>query len=146
MALRDTPPFRADHVGSLLRPKALLAARERNDPNLRELEDEAIRDAVKLQRDVGLRSATDGEFRRASWHMDFIYQLDGVTKALGDLKVQFHNEQGDIEFTPAAMHIDGRLGVSRTIFGDAFEFLKSTVADGQVPKLTVPSPSMVHYR
>jgi 5-methyltetrahydropteroyltriglutamate--homocysteine methyltransferase len=146
MALRDTPPFRADHVGSLLRPPELLAARERNDPDLRALEDEAIRDVVQLQKDVGLRSATDGEFRRASWHMDFIYQLDGVTKAPGDLKVQFHNEQGDIEFTPAAMQIDGKLGVSQTIFGDAFEYLKSCVSDGQTPKLTIPSPSMVHYR
>src|SRR5436190_2442341 len=146
MALRDAPPFGADHVGSLLRPPELLAARERNDPNLREIEDQAVREVVALQRDVGLRTATDGEFRRASWHMDFIYSLDGISKAPGDLKVQFHNEQGDIEFTPAAMRLDGRLGVSDTIFGDAFEFLKSCVSDGQVPKLTIPSPSMVHYR
>jgi 5-methyltetrahydropteroyltriglutamate--homocysteine methyltransferase len=146
MALRDKPPFRADHVGSLLRPPELLAARERNDPSLREIEDEAIRDVVKLQRDVGLRTATDGEFRRASWHMDFIYSLDGVSKAPGDLVVKFHNEKGDIEFTPAAMEIDGKLGVSQTIFGDAFEHLKSCVSEGQTPKLTIPSPSMVHYR
>src|SRR3954470_21617135 len=152
MAWRNEPPFRADHVGSLLRPPELLQAREDHaagridGAELKAAEDAAIRDAVKLQHDVGLRSATDGEFRRASWHMDFIYQLDGITKAPGDLKVQFHNEQGDIEFTPAAMQIDGRLGVSRTIFGDAFAFLKETVAPDQVPKLTVPSPSMVHYR
>jgi 5-methyltetrahydropteroyltriglutamate--homocysteine methyltransferase len=152
MTPRDKPPFRADHVGSLLRPRALLQAREAHaagridDAELRAAEDAAIRDAVMLQRDVGLRSATDGEFRRASWHMDFIYSLDGVTKAPGDLKVQFHNEQGDIEFTPAAMRIDGRLGVSETIFGDAFEYLKTCVSDGQTPKLTIPSPSMVHYR
>jgi methionine synthase II (cobalamin-independent) len=146
MALRDTPPFRADHVGSLLRPPELLAARGRDDPNLREIEDLAIRDAVALQKDVGLRTATDGEFRRASWHMDFIYSLDGVTKAPGDLVVKFHNAQGDIEFTPAAMHIDGKLGVTDTIFGDAFRYLQSCVSDVQVPKLTIPSPSMVHYR
>ena len=78
MALRDTPPFRADHVGSLLRPAALLNAREEHaagridDAELRAAEDEAIREAVKLQQDVGLGTATDGEFRRASWHMDFI--------------------------------------------------------------------------
>ena len=101
---------------------------------------------VKLQRDVGLRSATDGEFRRASWHMDFIYSLDGISKAPGELKVKFHNAEGDIEFTPAAMRVDGKLGVSETIFGEAFEFLKSCVADEQTPKLTIPSPSMVHYR
>src|SRR6478672_8516796 len=116
MALRDSPPFRADHVGSLLRP-----------PDLLEIEDKAIRDVVALQRDVGLRTATDGEFRRASWHMDFIYSLDGVSKAPGDLIVKFHNAQGDIEFTPAAMHIDGTLGVSDTIFGNAFEYLQSCV-------------------
>jgi len=146
MALRDSPPFRADHVGSLLRPPELLAARESNDPHLREIEDQAIRDAVQMQKEVGLRTATDGEFRRASWHMDFIYSLDGVTKAPGDLVVKFHNEQGDIQFTPAAMKIDGKLGVSETIFGDAFEYLKSCVTDGQTAKLTIPSPSMVHYR
>ena len=152
MTVRDTPPFRADHVGSLLRPPELLVAREQHaagridDAELRAAEDEAIRDVIKLQREVGLRSATDGEFRRASWHMDFIYSLDGVTKAPGDLKVQFHNEQGDIEFTPAAMRVDGKLGVSETIFGDAFQFLKSLVSADQTPKLTIPSPSMVHYR
>jgi 5-methyltetrahydropteroyltriglutamate--homocysteine methyltransferase len=152
MAKRDSPPYRADHVGSLLRPPELLEAREAHaagridDAQLRAAEDEAIRDAVALQRDIGLRTATDGEFRRASWHMDFIYSLDGVNKAPGDLKVRFHNEQGDIEFTPAAMRIDGKLGVSDTIFGDAFSFLKSCVSPEQTPKLTIPSPSMVHYR
>jgi 5-methyltetrahydropteroyltriglutamate--homocysteine methyltransferase len=152
MALRDKPPFRADHVGSLLRPPELLAAREEHasaridDEQLRAAEDTAIGDVVKLQGEVGLRTATDGEFRRASWHMDFIYSLDGISKAPGELKVRFHNEEGDIEFTPAALHIDGKLGVSETIFGEAFEFLKSCVSEEQTPKLTIPSPSMVHYR
>jgi 5-methyltetrahydropteroyltriglutamate--homocysteine methyltransferase len=152
MAMRDEPPFRADHVGSLLRPPELLRAREAHaagridDAELRGVEDAAIREVVTLQREVGLRTATDGEFRRASWHMDFIYSLDGVSKAPGDLKVQFHNQQGDLEFTPAAMEIDGKLGVSETIFGGAFEFLKGCVSEGQTPKLTIPSPSMVHYR
>jgi 5-methyltetrahydropteroyltriglutamate--homocysteine methyltransferase len=151
MTLRDRPPFRADHVGSLLRPPALLAAREDHqagkidDAALTAAENEAIRDVVKMQEEVGLRSATDGEFRRASWHMDFIYALDGVTKAPGDLKVQFHNAEGDIEFTPAAMQIDGRLGVSDTIFGDAYTYLADQVTSA-TPKLTIPSPSMVHYR
>ena len=152
MAQRDRPPFRADHVGSLLRPPELLRAREDHaagridDEELRAIEDNAIRDVVRLQRDVGLRTATDGEFRRASWHMDFIYSLDGVRKAPGNLTVQFHNEQGDLEFTPAAMLIDGKLGVSETIFGDAFRFLQSCADGEQTPKLTIPSPSMVHYR
>ena len=79
--IRTTPPFRADHVGSLLRPPELLRAREEfaegsiSAGELREVEDPAIRDVVRMQEDVGLRSATDGEFRRASWHMDFIYRL-----------------------------------------------------------------------
>jgi 5-methyltetrahydropteroyltriglutamate--homocysteine methyltransferase len=148
---RTRPPFRADHVGSLLRPSPLLQARDdfaagRIDATqLRAIEDDAIREIVRKQEDVGLPSATDGEFRRASWHMDFIYQLDGITKEPGEIKVKFHNEQGDIEFTPAALHVDGKLGVSRTIFGDDFRFLQQTVTKN-VPKLTIPSPSMVHYR
>jgi 5-methyltetrahydropteroyltriglutamate--homocysteine methyltransferase len=148
---RTSPPYRADHVGSLLRPPDLLRAREdlaegRIDADaLRAIEDEAIRDVVRMQQDVGLQTATDGEFRRASWHMDFIYSLDGVSKAPGNLTVKFHNEQGDIEFTPAALHIDGKLGVSETIFGRDFEFLKGIAGDS-TPKLTIPSPSMVHYR
>jgi methionine synthase II (cobalamin-independent) len=100
---------------------------------------------VRKQEEVGLRSATDGELRRASWHMDFIYQLDGVTKEAGHIAVTFHNEDGDIEFTPAALHVDGKLGVSKTIFGDDFRFLQDTVTTN-LPKLTIPSPSMVHYR
>ena len=152
MSLRDTPPYRADHVGSLLRPKSLLEARKAHEEGrlpaeeLRAQEDAAIADAVKMQREVGLRTATDGEMRRASWHMDFIYSLEGISKAPGNMSVKFHNAEGDIEWTPAALHIDGRIHVGDTIFGDAFEYLKSQAAEGQTPKLTVPSPSMVHYR
>ena len=151
MAECTTPPFRADHVRSLLRPRGLLDAREQHaagrlsDEDLRALEDEAILDVIALQRDVGLRSATDGEFRRASWHMDFIYQLDGITKEAGHIAVKFHRPDGEIEFTPAALHVDGKLGVSKTIFGDDFAFLREQVT-AAVPKLTIPSPSMVHYR
>src|ERR671935_2884187 len=151
LGARTKPPFRADHVGSLLRPPRLLKARDdfaagRIDADeLRAVEDEAIREIVRKQEEIGLHSATDGEFRRASWHMDFIYQLDGITKEPGEIKVKFHNEKGDIEFTPAALHVDGKLGVSKTIFGDDFRFLQETVAR-VTPKLTIPSPSMVHYR
>ena len=108
---RTSPPYRADHVGSLLRPPELLRARADHaegridDEALRAVEDDAIRAVVKLQQDVGLQTATDGEFRRASWHMDFIYSLDGISKAPGNLSVKFHNAEGDIEFTPAAMLI-----------------------------------------
>jgi len=130
MSLRDTPPYRADHVGSLLRPPELLQAREDHasgridEAELRGIEDAAIRDVVALQADVGLRSATDGEFRRASWNMDFIYQLDGISKVVDEtLHVQFRNEQGTLEFAPPSLHVDGEIGLSETIFGEAFKYL-----------------------
>jgi len=151
MSRRTEPPFRADHVGSLLRPPELLRAREEfaqdrmSADELREVEDDAIREAVRMQEDVGLQSATDGEFRRASWHMDFIYQLDGIDQADEQVKVEFHNEQGDLEVTAAALSVHDRIGLSKTIFGDAFEALKSMTTT-TTPKLTIPSPSMVHYR
>jgi 5-methyltetrahydropteroyltriglutamate--homocysteine methyltransferase len=151
MSARTTPPYRADHVGSLLRPPELLRAREDfaaeriSSDELRAIEDEAIRAVVKLQEDIGLQSATDGEFRRASWHMDFIYQLGGISKSPGNLSVKFHNANGDIEFTPAAMHIDAKVTLERPIFANDFEFLQRTVT-AATPKLTIPSPSMVHYR
>jgi 5-methyltetrahydropteroyltriglutamate--homocysteine methyltransferase len=151
MSVRTTPPFRADHVGSLLRPRALLQARDDAGrgaislDDLRAAEDEAIRDAVRMQEEIGLRSVTDGEFRRASWHMDFIYEIAGVQKASQNLRSVFHNEAGDIEFTPAAVRVTGKLGMDHTIFGSAFEFLRD-VATAATPKLTIPAPSLVHYR
>jgi 5-methyltetrahydropteroyltriglutamate--homocysteine methyltransferase len=151
MAPRTSPPFRADHVGSLLRPQRLLQARDDfaagriTVADLKAVEDEEIIQAIQLQEEVGLQSATDGEFRRASWHMDFIYALGGVSKAPGHLAVKFHNAAGDIEFTPASIRIDGKLGIRDTIFADAFTFLRDHVRTA-VPKLTIPSPNMVHYR
>jgi 5-methyltetrahydropteroyltriglutamate--homocysteine methyltransferase len=148
---RTEPPFRADHVGSLLRPKPLLDARAAHAAGtldaaeLRQIEDDAIRDVVTLQEDVGLQSATDGEFRRASWHMDFIYQLQGVRRTDEQIEVHFRNAQGDLDFTSAALVVDGRIGLDGPIFGADFSFLKSVVTTA-VPKLTIPSPSMVHYR
>jgi methionine synthase II (cobalamin-independent) len=150
-AMRTTPPFRADHVGSLLRPPQVLAARDdfasgRIDAaQLRAVEDDAIAEAVAMQEAVGLQSATDGEFRRASWHMDFIYQLGGVGKAPGNLAVKFRNAAGNIEFTPAAMHVDGKIRLEHTIFENDFRYLQSVVTSA-TPKLTIPSPNMVHYR
>jgi 5-methyltetrahydropteroyltriglutamate--homocysteine methyltransferase len=147
---RLTPPFRADHVGSLLRPKSLLQARDSHKrrevsaSQLRAAEDNAIREVVRMQEDLGLQAVTDGEFRRGSWHMDFLYQIGGVTRVQDNLKVQFHNAQGDIEFTPAALRVTGRLQLQGCIFGEDFRFLKSTTR--AVPKLTIPSPSMMHYR
>jgi 5-methyltetrahydropteroyltriglutamate--homocysteine methyltransferase len=151
MSARNTPPFRADHVGSLLRPPAVRQARDEaargaiSRDELRAIEDDAIRDAVRMQEDIGLQSVTDGEFRRASWHMDFIYEIAGVQKADQTMKSVFHNEKGDIEFTPTAVRVAGKIGMDHTIFGPAFEFLRDT-ATTATPKLTIPAPSLVHYR
>jgi 5-methyltetrahydropteroyltriglutamate--homocysteine methyltransferase len=148
---RQTPPYRADHVGSLLRPPRLLDARRRHAAGeigaerLAEVEDECIREVVRLQEEVGLRSATDGEFRRTSWHMDFIYQLSGVDSTDEKLAVHFRNADGELDFEAAALKVHDRVGLDETIFGDAFRFLRDT-AGTATPKLTIPSPSMVHYR
>jgi 5-methyltetrahydropteroyltriglutamate--homocysteine methyltransferase len=148
--LRTKPPFRADHVGSLLRPRALLDARSRfqqghiGAAQLRHAEDEAIRDAVRMQENIGLRGVTDGEFRRTTWHMDFIYQIGGVTKSDRNLKIHFRNENGELEFTTPALSVNARLRLNHCIFADDFGFLRS--ATWATPKLTIPSPSMVHYR
>jgi 5-methyltetrahydropteroyltriglutamate--homocysteine methyltransferase len=151
MAPRSSPPFRADHVGSLLRPRALHLAREEfaagkiSAAALRSTEDQEIVKAITMQEDVGLQSATDGEFRRAAWHMDFIYALGGVSKAPGHLAVKFVNQAGAIEYTPAALRIDGQLHLDYTIFGDDFAFVRDHVTTA-VAKQTIPSPNMVHYR
>ncbi|WP_219415876.1 5-methyltetrahydropteroyltriglutamate--homocysteine S-methyltransferase [Pseudonocardia nigra] len=148
---RTEPPFPADHVGSLLRPPALLAARERfaagdlDADGLRAAEDEAIRDVVAMQEEIGLQSATDGEFRRSSWHMDFIYQLGGISRTSSNLAVKFHNATEEIEFTPSGMAVDGKVRLEQPIFADHFRFLAGETRSA-VPKLTIPSPSMVHYR
>jgi 5-methyltetrahydropteroyltriglutamate--homocysteine methyltransferase len=152
MTLRETPPFRADHVGSLLRPPHLLKAREQRAvgeigaDELRAVEDAAIRDVVRMQRDVGLRSATDGEFRRTSWHMDFIYRLGGVHPTDQKIQVHFRNAEGELDFESAALAIDAPVTLRETIFGDDFSFLAGEVGPGVTAKLTIPSPSMVHYR
>src|SRR5712672_417058 len=146
------PPFRADHVGSLLRPAPLLAARAEHQKGwitaetLRAVEDDCIRRAADMQAELGLQGVTDGEFRRASWHMDFLYQIGGVAKTDRLLNIQFKNEAGTLEFSPAAHRVAGRLSLDKTIFGDDFAYLKSVAPPGTTPKLTIPSPSMLHYR
>jgi len=148
---RTKPPFRADHVGSLLRPRSLLEARAAHEAGalsaeaLAAAEDAAIADVVALQERIGLSSATDGEFRRASWHMDFIYQLGGIEKTEGNLSVAFRNATDSIEFTPAGLHVGAPVTLSHPIFADAFSFLAAQTTTA-VAKLTIPSPSMVHYR
>src|SRR3984885_1603221 len=147
------PPFRADHVGSLLRPKEVLQAREEfatggiSAEQLAQVEDAAIRDAIRMQGEVGLKSATDGEMHRQSWHMDFIYQLGGITKVQDEtIKVAFHNKDKNFEWAPPSAHVTAPISLPETIFADAFAFVRDNAAAGQTPKLTIPSPSMVHYR
>jgi 5-methyltetrahydropteroyltriglutamate--homocysteine methyltransferase len=147
-----TPPFRADHVGSLLRPADLLRAREGyqtgrvSAEELRRVEDVAIRDAVRMQQEIGLQGVTDGEFRRGSWHMDFLYQIGGVAKTDQTLRIQFRNEAGPVEAALGAFRIGRRLSLDKTIFAEDFAYLKSVAPAGTVAKLTIPSPSMLHYR
>ena len=146
------PPFRADHVGSLLRPPELLQARSEHEAGrlsaeeLRRVEDAAIRDAVRMQEEIGLQGVTDGEFRRGSWHMDFLYQIGGVAKTDQKLRIQFRNEAGPVEAALGAFRIGGKLTLEKTIFAEDFAYLKSVAPAGTVAKLTIPSPSMLHYR
>ena len=151
MDARTEPPFRAEHVGSLLRPRALVQARHdhaagRIDAErLRAVEDEAIRDVVRLQEDLGLRTATDGEFRRTSWHMDFIYQLGGIHRTDDEIVVTFRNDEGTGQFIAAGLAVRERLHLDQPIFADDFRFLADQVRTA-VPKMTLPSPSMVLLR
>jgi 5-methyltetrahydropteroyltriglutamate--homocysteine methyltransferase len=153
MPSRDTPPFRADHVGSLLRPAEVTHARAdfkagRIDAaGLRAIEDDAIRGVIELQREAGLQTVTDGEFRRTSWHMDFIYSLGGIEQVQGEkIHVQFRSAEGEYDYAPPAMRVSGKVTLPQTIFADAFTFVRDNAGPGQTPKLTIPSPSMVHYR
>lgn len=146
------PPFRADHVGSLLRPAELLRARAEREAGrisaaeLRRVEDGAIREAVRKQREAGLEGVTDGELRRGSWHMDFLYRIGGVGKSDRVLNIRFQNEGGSVEFSPTAHRVAGKLRLDQTIFGEDFSYLKSVAPEGATAKLTIPSPSMLHYR
>jgi 5-methyltetrahydropteroyltriglutamate--homocysteine methyltransferase len=145
---RPDPPFRADHVGSLLRPPALKALRLEKESGavsaaqLAAAEDAAIREGVKLQEDAGLQGITDGEMRRKSWHMDFLVQLSGLSSEGKMLPVTFHGREGDRFFTRPDLRIAGRVTRPRPIFVEAFKFLKS--ATTRTPKLTMPSPCMLY--
>jgi 5-methyltetrahydropteroyltriglutamate--homocysteine methyltransferase len=149
MSGREFPPFRADHVGSFLRPAPLLEAREKFQKKeitktvLREAEDRAIRDVVRFQEDLGLRGITDGEFRRTYFHIDFLEQLEGV-ETKGGIAVSFRSASGKVDFAPPVMHVTKRLRHVRPIQLADFEFLKS--ATGRLPKVTIPSPTMLHFR
>jgi len=143
------PPFRADHVGSFLRPKALLDARAQfaskaiDAAALRRVEDDAIRGIVKFQEDLGLRGITDGEFRRTYFHIDFLTQLAGVTTQ-GGIAVSFHSNAGNVDFAPPVMKVTERVRHVKPIQRADFAFLNSVTT--RTPKVTIPSPTMLHFR
>jgi methionine synthase II (cobalamin-independent) len=147
MTVRTSPPFRADHVGSFLRPKFLLDARERkakreiDAAELRAVEDRAIADVVRMQEDCGLQSITDGEFRRTYFHIDFLEQLDGVK---ADEPVTVKKPDGSEELAPPVIRVVGKVQHVKDIQRDDFLYLKSRTQ--RTPKVTIPSPTMLHFR
>ena len=150
MTLRQAPPFRADHVGSFLRPKYLLDAREQHfvkkeitAAQLRAVEDKAIAEVVKFQQDVGLLSITDGEFRRTYFHIDFLDQLGGVKT---DIPVTIRKPDGSEELAPPTMRVVDKVRHVKDIQRADFEFLKRQVSQQGTPKVTIPSPTMLHFR
>jgi len=146
---RLNPPFRADHVGSLLRPLRLKEARTRfqnheiTKEQLRALEDEAIREVVRKQESIGLQSITDGEFRRTFFHIDFLQRLEGVAIS-GGIATKFHTREGEIDFAPPRVTVTGKLRHVQDIQTADFTFLRSVTT--RTPKVTIPSPTMVHFR
>ena len=150
MTLRTTPPFRADHVGSFLRPKYLLDARAQKAAGqitaeqLRLVEDKAITEIVKFQEDVGLQSITDGEFRRTYFHIDFLEQIGGVKT---DIPVTIQKPDGTQELAPPVMRVVDKVRHVKDIQLADFEYLQSQIsAKGAVAKVTIPSPTMLHFR
>jgi 5-methyltetrahydropteroyltriglutamate--homocysteine methyltransferase len=143
------PPFRADHVGSLLRPQRLKDARARlqrdeiTKDELRGIEDDAIREVVKKQEAIGLQSITDGEFRRTMFHIDFLQRLQGVAIS-GGIATKFRTREGDIDFAPPRVTVTGKLRHVQDIQTADFQFLQSVAT--RTPKVTIPSPTMVHFR
>ena len=155
MPERVKPPFRADHVGSLIRPDALIKAREATDKGalpaaeLMRIQHDAIRGVVRLQEELGLRLVTDGEYNRHSWQRDFLLKIGNVENMPSRLTVRFHSAAGARDHSPPSLQVAGKLTRPAGIFVDDFKFLAS-VAEASVakpmPKLTIPSPTIVHFR
>jgi 5-methyltetrahydropteroyltriglutamate--homocysteine methyltransferase len=144
---RTKPPFRADHVGSLLRPAALKEARGKRErgeigaDELKAIEDREIEKVIHKQEEIGLSSVTDGEFRRAFWNYDFLGQLDGVEAYLGERKIKFQGPQPK----PMMLRVIGKLGGYRAHpMIDHFKFVAAHAK--ATPKMTIPSPSSLHFR
>jgi 5-methyltetrahydropteroyltriglutamate--homocysteine methyltransferase len=145
------PPFRADHVGSFLRPRRLLDAREKffagnlGAAELRGVEDGCIREVVKSQEHAGLKGITDGEFRRTYFHIDFLERLEGVQTHYGEFVAKFRKDDGsEVGFKPPTMHVEGQIRHVAPIQGADFDFLKGVTT--RTPKVCIPAPSMLHFR
>ena len=149
MSASPSLPARYDHVGSFLRPKFLLDAREKKSKGeisaseLRVVEDRAIADIVDFQQSVGLKSITDGEFRRTYFHVDFLNQLGGVDTAE---PFTIQKPDGTMELAPPVMRVVDKVRHVKDIQLADFEYLKSKVSAGNTPKVTIPSPTMLHFR
>ncbi|KIY44208.1 UROD/MetE-like protein [Fistulina hepatica ATCC 64428] len=149
MGHKMNPPFRADHVGSFLRPQELLEARRQaqsgalTEVQLRDVEDKYIAELVKKQQEAGIKSVTDGEFRRAFFHLDFLQKLDGVA-VTGAIK----SHGSEVHSSPPTLSVTGKLGISKSVELDNFNYIKSLVdpTTGALAKITIPSPTMVHFR
>ncbi|MGB6350838.1 MAG: 5-methyltetrahydropteroyltriglutamate--homocysteine S-methyltransferase, partial [Pseudolabrys sp.] len=143
---RTKPPFRADHVGSILRTAPVKDARAKREKGeisaaqLKEVEDREIEKIIKKQEEIGLKFATDGEFRRSWWHFDFFGMLDGVEIYELDHGIQF---QG-VQTKPRSIKVTGKIGFSNHPMVEHFKFLKAHTK--VVPKMTIPSPSVMHFR
>jgi len=142
-------PSRADHVGSFLRPRYLLEAREQfarrqiDAAQLRKVEDRAIGEVIRMQEEVGMQAITDGEFRRTYFHIDFLTRLAGVTTK-GGIAVSFHSAAGNVDFAPPVMQVTEKVRHTEAIQRADFEFLRSVTT--RTPKVTIPSPTMLHFR
>ena len=146
---RTTPPFRADHVGSLLRPAPLREAREKHSRGeigadaLKAIEDREIENAIRKQEAVGLKAVTDGEFRRKSWNYDFLERLQGVESYAGERKIKFQT-QGPQPRAVLLRVVDRLGGYTPHPMVEHFKFLKAHAQ--AMPKVTIPSPSSLHFR
>jgi 5-methyltetrahydropteroyltriglutamate--homocysteine methyltransferase len=150
MQARIKPPFRADHVGSLIRPDALVRARQAADKGelapaeLARIQQDAIRAVVRLQEEIGFRLATDGEYNRTSWQRDFLLQFQNVRQVAAKLAVRFHSAAGTRDHAPPSLEVTGKLARPRGVFVHDFRFLRSIAK--VAAKITIPSPTTMHFR
>jgi 5-methyltetrahydropteroyltriglutamate--homocysteine methyltransferase len=150
MCARIRPPFRAEHVGSLIRPDALIDARQAAEKTeiaraeLSRIQHQAIRDVVRLQEDIGFRLVTDGEYNRTFWQRDFLVKFRNVQQVAAKFTVRFHSAAGVRDHSPPSLQVTGKLDRPSGIFVEDFKFLK--LITRATPKITIPSPTTMHFR